>query len=179
MNYYIADPHFGHDNIRRLCNRPFKTVEEMDAAMIENWNNKVEPDDNVYIVGDFSYRSGDAVKYLDALNGRKHLVIGNHDTKNLKDPEFRRRFVEIRDIITVTDGNIKIVLFHYPMVEWNGMYHGTWHFFGHIHNSNNNAQEVMSEVLHAINIGAEMIGYTPRTAKELTEKGKKASEPWL
>ncbi len=41
MNYYIVDMHFGHDNIRRLSNRPFATIEEMSKAIIDNWNSRV------------------------------------------------------------------------------------------------------------------------------------------
>ena len=51
MNYYIADTHFGHDNIRRLSNRPFKTIEEMDKTIIDNWNSRVTDNDDVYILG--------------------------------------------------------------------------------------------------------------------------------
>lgn len=49
MNYYIADTHFGHDNIRRLSNRPFETIEEMDNTIIDNWNSRVNDNDDIYI----------------------------------------------------------------------------------------------------------------------------------
>ena len=167
MNYYIADPHFGHYNIIKLCNRPFSSVEEMNETMICNWNTVVKPDDDVYVVGDFSFRADNAVEILDRLNGRKHLVIGNHDKKNLKNPEFRERFVEIADILTVKENGIRIILCHYPMAEWDGMYREAWHFFGHIHNNENNAQKIMRTIPKAVNVGVELIGYTPRTAEEL------------
>ena len=167
MNYYIADPHFGHENIIRLCNRPFSTVEEMDEVMIRNWNAVVKPADDVYIGGDFSYRSKNAIEILDSLNGFKHLVIGNHDTKNLKNPEFRSRFVEIGDILTAKENGIRIIICHYPMVAWNGMYREAWHFFGHIHNNENNAQKIMRTIPKSVNIGVDCIGFTPRTAAEL------------
>ena len=98
MNYYIADTHFGHDNIRRLSNRPFNSVEEMDKAIIDNWNRKVTDDDDVYILGDFSYKSEDPIEYLKKLNGRKHLIVGNHDNKLLKNPNCKKYFVEIVDM---------------------------------------------------------------------------------
>ena len=82
--FYIADTHFGHDNIRKLSNRPFSTVEEMDNALINNWNSVVTDDDDVYILGDFSYKSEDPIDYLKKLNGKKHLIVGNHDNKLLK-----------------------------------------------------------------------------------------------
>lgn len=170
MNYYIADPHFGHNNIIKLCNRPFHSVEEMNTVMMNNWNSRVMPDDDVYIVGDFAYRSDKAINILDSLNGKKHLVIGNHDKKNLKSFEFRNRFVEIADIITVNENGIRIVLCHYPMTEWEGMYREAWHFFGHIHNNENEAQKIMRTIPKAVNVGAELIGYTPRTANELMSK---------
>ena len=49
MIYFTSDQHFGHRNIIRFCSRPFSTVGEMDAALIWNWNKKVEDDDTVYI----------------------------------------------------------------------------------------------------------------------------------
>lgn len=55
MNYYIADTHFGHENVILLDSRPFVTVDEMDREMIERWNEKVQDADDVYILGDFCY----------------------------------------------------------------------------------------------------------------------------
>ena len=95
MNYYIADTHFGHDNIRRLSNRPFDSVEEMDKTIIENWNSKIADSDDVYILGDFSYKSKDPIEYLKKLNGRKHLIIGNHDNKLLRNQFCKKYFVEM------------------------------------------------------------------------------------
>ena len=135
--------------------------------MINRWNKTVNPDDDVYIIGDFAYRSDNVLEILDKLKGKKHLVIGNHDVKNLKNSEFRKRFVEIKDIITVNENGIRIVLCHYPMIEWNGMYREAWHFFGHIHNNENNAQKIMRTIPKAVNVGADLIDFTPRTAKEL------------
>ena len=84
MNYYIADTHLGHDNIRRLSRRPFKTIEEMDKTIIDNWNGRISDNDDVYILGDFSYKSENTITYLKHLKGKKHLLIGNHDSRLLK-----------------------------------------------------------------------------------------------
>ena len=59
MNFYIADMHFGHKNIIRYDNRPFGSVEEMDKALIQLWNETVGSDDIVYILGDFSWYKED------------------------------------------------------------------------------------------------------------------------
>ncbi len=80
----IADTHIDHDNIRRLSNRPFNTVEEMDKTIISNWNSRVTDNDDVYILGDFSYKSKAPIVYLKQLNGRKYLIVGNHGSKLLK-----------------------------------------------------------------------------------------------
>ena len=53
-NFFIADTHFGGENIRRYENRPFETAEKMDEKLIENWNRVVEVEDTVYVLGDFS-----------------------------------------------------------------------------------------------------------------------------
>lgn len=174
MNYYVADTHFCHANIIRLCNRPFKDVNEMNWVMVNNWNNRVLPNDDVYVVGDFGYRARtqDLIRLIDSLNGKKHLIVGNHDVKALKDPVYRGRYEEVCDYKEVIDNDTKIVLFHYPTVEWNDFYKGVWLFFGHIHNNDNQAQRIMKTIPRAVNIGADLIGFTPRTAKELMELKK-------
>ena len=169
MNYYLADTHFGHANIIRLCNRPFEDVYEMNEMIINNWNETVLPEDDVYIVGDFAHKNGNPVSILRRLNGNKHLIIGNHDLANLKDSDFRAEFTEIRDIQSVHDGDVKIILCHYPMAEWAGYYRDAWHFFGHIHNSDSTAQKIMKELPRCFNVGVDLINFTPKTLEQLME----------
>lgn len=173
MNYYIADTHFGHDNIRMLLERPFKSVEEMDKTIIDNWNNKITDDDDVYILGDFSYKSEDPIQYLKMLNGRKHLIVGNHDNKLLKNPTCKKYFVEIVDIKTVNDNGTQIVLCHYPLVEWSGYYRNALHFFGHVHNTfRNETTKYAMGMKNAYNVGVDVIGFAPCTLEEILESNR-------
>ena len=79
MIFFTADTHFGHTNILKLCNRPFDSIEEMNEAMISNWNDRVKGTDTVYIVGDMFFRCEDAETVLKRLRGKKRLIVGNHD----------------------------------------------------------------------------------------------------
>lgn len=54
-NWYTADPHFGHSNIIQFCKRPFRSVGEMDATIVANYASRVQPDDDLWIVGDFGF----------------------------------------------------------------------------------------------------------------------------
>ena len=90
MTYYISDLHFGHKNILSFDNRPFKSIEEHDKALINNWNEVVGIDDDVWILGDFSwYNATKTIEFYKRLNGNKHLCIGNHDKKLLRNKEVR------------------------------------------------------------------------------------------
>ena len=55
QTYYISDLHFGHVNALSFDNRPFKTIEDHDNTIINNWNNVVGIDDEIYILGDISW----------------------------------------------------------------------------------------------------------------------------
>ena len=77
MIYFTADTHFGHYNVIRFCDRPFASAEEMDEAMIQNWNDRVTGNDTVYILGDMFFRSTNAEGILKRLKGKKRLIVGN------------------------------------------------------------------------------------------------------
>lgn len=174
MKFYIADLHLGHANIIKLSNRPFASVEKMDINIIKNWNSVVTNQDDVYIVGDISFKAKNIEQYLEQLNGRKHLIVGNHDKPILKNSSLRKYFVEIRDILTVEDNGQKIVLCHYPMVEWDGYYRGVLHFYGHIHNNmNNDTNKYISSIENAYNVGVDNIGFFPRTLDEILKTKNK------
>lgn len=171
MIFYIADTHFGHCNILWLSNRPFNTIEQMNNKIIDNWNKKVTDNDDVYILGDFSYKGNNPIDILKKLKGKKHLIVGNHDSKLLKNIDFRNQFVEITNMKTVNDNGIHIVCCHYPMVEWDGYYRGTLHFYGHIHNNiGNETFKYISNVKNAYNVGVDIIGFEPRTLREIVNK---------
>ncbi len=136
--FFTSDHHFGHANIIRFCNRPFKDVQEMNKVLIERWNEKIGPKDTVYHLGDFAlgYKENLAT-ILKQLNGRIHLITGNHEATALQNKE---RFEWIKDYyeLKVKDpdcdnGVQRIILFHYAMRVWRGDSRGNWHLYGHSH----------------------------------------------
>ena len=75
MNYYISDLHFDHKNVIKFDNRPFSDVEEMNQALINNWNSVVQNNDTVYILGDFCWGKADRwMEILKQLKGQKVLI---------------------------------------------------------------------------------------------------------
>lgn len=162
MNFYISDTHLGHENIIKLCNRPFKTVKEMDETIIKNWNTVVGPQDDVWIVGDFCFDENLAKDILKQLNGIKHLITGNYDRGNL-----RKMYATVDSYRKIRDENRQVVLCHYPIVEWEGYFRSTVHLFGHIHNNENDAAKIMASLHNCYNVSADCIEFTPRTLTQL------------
>ena len=135
MNFYISDLHFGHKNALSFDDRPFTTIEEHDNLIIKNWNEVVNIDDDVYILGDISwYNVTKTIEIIKTLNGHKHLIIGNHDDKFLKNKDFRDCFVEICNYKEIRfDEEHGVVLCHYPIPCFNNHYYGWYHLYGHVH----------------------------------------------
>ncbi len=82
-----------------MQNRPFESVEEMDRVLLQNYSSVVRQNDTVYILGDICHhmKVEDADARIKKLNGKKYLIIGNHD-KNY-DP---RLFEDIRDFMKIS-----------------------------------------------------------------------------
>lgn len=80
MRWFTADLHLGHQNVLKYCNRPFANVDEMNEALIHNWNSVVTSNDTTYVLGDFAMGSiKDTLPLVSQLNGTKVLIPGNHD----------------------------------------------------------------------------------------------------
>lgn len=190
MNYFISDLHFGHKNCLAFDNRPFTTIEDHDTYIITRWNETVGIEDDVYILGDISwYNSTKTIEIFKQLNGRLHLIKGNHDDNILKNRELRSLFIEVRNYCEIASGDGKaIVLCHYPIPCFRNHFYGWYHLYGHVHtsfeyNMMENIKRQMTELYdkqcNMYNIGAMLpyINFTPRTLEEIitanTEDNKK------
>lgn len=134
--FITSDLHFGHRGIMRFCpaTRQFRDVEHMNAEMIRMWNELVNWDDTVYILGDVAFMNvRDAVEVLLQLNGKKILIAGNHDSKLIQHATFCACFAEIHQYLTVNYNGTRVSMFHYPIHEWDQCHRGAVHFHGHVH----------------------------------------------
>lgn len=114
MIWFTSDPHYHHKKVIGFCGRPFATVEEMNEALIERWNECVRPEDTVYVLGDFCFGgAGKQSEILKRLNGYKILIKGNHDERAHK--MLKYGFDEVHyEMLTHIPGLGKVRLSHYP-----------------------------------------------------------------
>ncbi|KKM74153.1 hypothetical protein LCGC14_1403280 [marine sediment metagenome] len=132
---FTSDTHFGHGNIIKHCDRPYKDAYHMDEALVENWNAVVRPDQTVIHAGDFAFKGSHSklITIAERLNGGIILVQGNHDHRKTLS-----LFHEVHDlldlrIILPEGGTQRIIVCHYRMTVWPASHHGAWHVHGHSH----------------------------------------------
>jgi calcineurin-like phosphoesterase family protein len=137
--WVTSDTHFRHKNIMKFCpaTRPYADVLHMDSSLIAAWNEKIDPNDTVYHLGDVAFCSVSvAVEILSQLNGKKILIIGNHDRKLLSRDstnQFRSMFEEIHWYHEITRNGTLICMFHNPILRWNECHRTSIHLHGHVH----------------------------------------------
>lgn len=128
--FIISDTHFNHANIIRYCDRPFENTTHMNESMIENWNVMVKPNDKIYHLGDVYFgKKEDADAILSRLNGKKRLILGNHDDP--KDWVLNKHFEKImlwRDF-----KKFGLHLTHVP-IHQSSILKDRINIHGHIHN---------------------------------------------
>ena len=183
--FFTSDLHFGHNNIIRFDNRPFTSVEEMDAELIKRWNNKVSEGDLVYMLGDISWYDADKTHaILSALNGKKILIKGNHD--RVHNSKIKECFEEITDYKEIKFDGHHIVLCHYPIVFFNRHHYGSYMFYGHVHNSHEwNMTENYKFQLNQLdikcnmfNVGTMLWNYEPVTFNDIISSSKEVNPEW-
>jgi calcineurin-like phosphoesterase family protein len=130
--WFTSDTHFGHKSIIQYCNRPWGFVHQMDEGLIQAWNDRVKPSDDVFHLGDFSFHNAQYTidNILPRLSGRLHLIEGNHDKIMRKHPDQFTSMAKLKNV--KVDGKM-LVLCHFPLLSWEGRHKGWWHLHGHCH----------------------------------------------
>ena len=171
MIYFTSDLHFGHSNIIRHCNRPFRSVKHMDDVLIQNWNTKVSNNDEIYILGDFTMEDADtAHRYFTLLNGKKYLIRGNHDKFAGDYERYMEDVIWIKDYYVLSYQKRKFILFHYPILEWEDYGKDSIHLYGHIHNNMKSVERVKMLGKNACNVGVDVNHYAPVSIEEILRK---------
>lgn len=191
MNYYIADTHFGHENVikydMREGSRKFSCIEERDKLIIDNINKVVTPQDKLYFLGDISwYSPQETAELLGQIKCKNLFALrGNHD-RILKDGRIKKMFQGIYDIKQIEDNGKQLVLCHFPIMMYQGQHRGIIHLYAHLHNSaeEHDYQEFIEELdnrikvrdgdrynpIQAYNVGCMLWDYRPVTLKEIISK---------
>jgi len=165
MIYFTADTHFDHYNIIKYCNRPFETVEEMNATLINNWNSVVGDQDLVYHLGDFAFVKNGWYgverinEILYELKGEVHLIYGNHDKLDLVT---HADFESVMKVTNIQHKGQKYILRHHPLNNWDAINNICWWLVAHTHTTHNiNPPQ--------INVGVDCWDLTPVSLDEISE----------
>ena len=146
--FFISDTHFNHKNIIKYAGRPQRDVEHMNKVLINNWNEYVSNKDTIYHLGDFAFNP--TRELIESLNGRKRLVMGNHDKKPMK-WYLDNGFEAVYDMPVIYKSFY--ILSHRPIYINDDMPYVNLH--GHIHNA-----ELIGGRNYK-NLCVERIGYRP------------------
>jgi calcineurin-like phosphoesterase family protein len=161
--FFTADTHFGDHRTINIWRRPFASVAEMDALLVERWNAVVGPEDSVWHLGDVARRPDAVAGLLDQLNGTKHLIRGNNDPDaTLAAPGWASTsdYAEIE-----VDGH-RLVLCHYPFRSWNGQHRRAINLHGHSHGR-------LKPMLRQFDVGVDVHDFAPVPLTRLLDPTRK------
>lgn len=182
MFFLTSDTHYWHKNILQFCDRPWKTVEEMNEGLVENFNSMVTQHDTTFFLGDiFFCNQATAREILTRLNGTKILIRGNHDMSPSQ--MYRIGFDCVLESARIRVGKSHIMLSHYPYKRkpWNHLWRrltdskyrhklnfkkleddGLWLCHGHTHSR----EQVRGRMIH---VGVDAWNYKPVPITKISE----------
>lgn len=130
--FFTADTHFEHAVLQAQYRQQWDSVDNMNEGIIKMWNYHVDLGDTVYHLGDFAWYHPEL--FVDRLNGRINLILGNHD--DLKKWQ-REMFASVQEVKWLSPKQIKhgtgLYLSHYPHRSWRSKEYGSMHLYGHCH----------------------------------------------
>jgi calcineurin-like phosphoesterase family protein len=171
--WFISDTHFFHDNIlkfiddkgHKIRGDTWANVEDMNETILKNWNSVVKENDYVYHLGDVTFKyDGSFNNLMSRLNGKKRLIIGNHD--KVWNPCLQKWFekAELWKGFSDDEAGIAFTASHFPLPQY-GLRNGKYNAHGHIHQN-------PSTEAHQLNLSVEVINYTPVHIDKIVEEFK-------
>jgi len=134
---------FDHFNIIRYCDRPFVTVEEMNAEIIRRHNEVVKKTDIVFCLGDISFNH--SLDHLHKMNGTFITVRGNHDDRHVKK-------ISPADLV-VEYYKIRLLCLHKPDNIYGNF---NLNVCGHVHQ-----HWIYRKDINALNVGVDVHDFYP------------------
>ncbi len=175
----FSDPHYGHSNIIRHCNRPFWKLNDpyypdedqkdnlvpdvhlMNKVITDNINEVADVNDEVHCLGDWAFRGQNADVYRKNIRCRNiNLILGNHDDHNISK---YKTFQSVQHYKELHYKGKLIVMFHYPLRSWRNSNHGSIHLFGHVHGN-------MPGIGRSIDVGVDSWDFKPILLDDLIDK---------
>ncbi len=132
--------------------------------MIERWNSVVEPEDEVWPLGDFAVRQSPerVACLLKMLNGRKNLLVGNNDDAAVTGCS---AWKSVQSYAEVTVDRVELVLCHYPFRTWRDMSRGAINLHGHSHGR-------LKPLPRQFDVGVDVWDFRPVRLDEIIGKPK-------
>ena len=164
--FFTSDLHFGHDNLRefrnKVHNKSFSEVSDVDQWLLSNWNSRVNHRDLVWVLGDVAWSTND-LEWLALCNGRKKLVLGNHDMERtgMSVGDYLKYFDSIHGVIKKYD----VVMTHVPVHPQELVFRWTHNVHGHIHHEDRCIQDP-----RYINVNTDVRSGLPVSLDELREE---------
>lgn len=162
--WIIGDTHFFHEEIIRYESRPFISVDEMNHALVENWNSRVRDQDTVIILGDYSVGTLEQTENITRkLRGKKTLIIGNHDEFSTEE-YMRIGFAEVYKHPIIY--NEFIIMSHKPMYVSSNMPYGN--IYAHVHG--NEIYRDFTNKTFCASVERKALNYSPINLEDAIEK---------
>ncbi len=185
--FFTSDQHFGHANIIKYCPiRKFSSANEMNEALVKNFNSLVSKEDLTYHIGDFSLSLANMQTYLPRLNGTHHLICGNHDKCHPTEKKPAKRqifeneylksgFASVQTELNLSLDGIDFCLCHFPYTgdhtaeerfqKYRPKDEGKILLHGHVH-------ELYKVRDRCINVGVDVWDLKPVEASEIIRIAK-------
>lgn len=177
MKYYISDLHFGNEKALKIDEQDHIGMRSRAEMIVERWNNTVSEKDEVYIIGDVLWPANAAVgiEFLKKLNGRKHLITGNHE--KCDSAQFKACFESEDKFSEIIDEGRKVFLCHYPIMFFPGQHKDGYMLYGHVHTTQDYdlilkwradmEKEGLNNKIFNVGCMVDYMNFIPRTLDEL------------
>jgi calcineurin-like phosphoesterase family protein len=170
QTFFTSDTHFDDEFAIPYFTRPFQSMDEMNAVLVERWNQVVTADDIVYHLGDFT--TGDLshfTKWANQLNGSIRILPGNMDRLWLPNFVPNEKVQVMPPLVSLAFENAGrvgqsqlIVLCHYSLQVWERSNHGSWHLFGHTHGK-------LKGIGRSFDVGVDCTDFVPLSLDQVAE----------